>query len=102
MDGEMRAIVENLQAQQNRLESQIGSFNSVAKELSTTMQKLTIAVERLAARQDKTEEDVKEIKTTVKEMNEKPGKKWETITTYAATAVVGGLITLLIAQFFTK
>ena len=96
MDGEMRAIVENLQAQQNRLDKRLDSFDTLAKELNSTMSKLTLAVEKMASRQDRTEEKVEEISQAVREMKEKPVKRLDG----AFTAFLSALIGALVAAFF--
>ena len=92
----MRAIVENLQAQQNRLDKRLDSFDALAKELNSTMSKLTLAVEKLASRQDRTEEKVEEINQAVRELKEKPVKRLDG----AFTAFLSALIGALVAAFF--
>ena len=56
------------------------------------LDKLVISVERLAIKEQNVENDVKEIKTDVKTLTNKPGKRWDNlvdkIILVVATAVV--------------
>lgn len=79
----------------------------------------TDRIEKLEKRQDKLDEitkamtvfdveqkhikqDVSEIKTDVKSMKDKPGKRWETIVEKLIWLVVGAVITLALAQLGIK
>jgi seryl-tRNA synthetase len=55
-------------------------------------------VKVLASREERVEEDVKEIKTEVKKINEKPAKRWETVVTY----VIAGIVAAVIGYIFGK
>lgn len=63
---------------------------------------LLISVKELAIREQNVENDVKEIKTDVKEIKDKPGKRWEGIVDKALYALVGGLVTYVLVQFGIK
>ena len=55
-------------------------------------------VKVLATKEAQVEADVKEIKDDVKSLAEKPGKRWEGIVDKALFAVVGALVTFLLAK----
>lgn len=55
-------------------------------------------VKVLASREERVEEDVKEIKTEVKKINDKPAKRWETVVTY----VIAGIVAAVIGYIFGK
>nr|DAU39185.1 MAG TPA: hemolysin [Caudoviricetes sp.] len=53
---------------------------------------LTASVKVLATKQENVESDVREIKTDVKALTEKPGKRWDAIVAAVVTAIVAGLV----------
>ena len=53
---------------------------------------LTASVKVLATKQENVESDVREIKTDVKALTEKPGKRWDAIVAEVVTAIVAGLV----------
>ena len=53
-------------------------------------------VKVLADREERVEDDVKEIKGDVKDLKDKPGKRWETVITQIIIAVVGLLVGYLL------
>ena len=63
---------------------------------------LLISVKELAIREQNVENDVKEIKTDVKEIKDKPGKRWEGIVDKALYALVGGIVAYILVQFGIK
>lgn len=60
------------------------------------LNKLATAVEVLAQREQSVESDVKEIKTDVKSITEKPAKRWDGIVDKVLAALAGAFITWLI------
>lgn len=76
--------IEKLEKRQDNLEELIGT------------------VKVLATRQEVVESDVKEIKNEVKEINAKPGKRWESLVEKAILTLVAGLIGFLLAQIGIK
>ena len=63
---------------------------------------LLISVKELAIREQNVENDVKEIKTDVKEIKDKPGKRWEGFVDKALYALVGGIVAYILVQFGIK
>ena len=59
---------------------------------------LVTSVKVLATREERLEADVKEIKSDVKSITEKPAKRWETIVTY----VIAGIVAAVIGYIFGK
>ncbi len=61
------------------------------------LEKLATAVEVLAAREESVERDVKEIKSDVKSITEKPAKRWDTMVDRALYALVGAAVSYFAA-----
>jgi predicted nucleic acid-binding Zn-ribbon protein len=59
---------------------------------------LVSTVKVLADREERVEDDVKEIKGDVKSLKDKPAKRWETIVNNIIWAVVGAVIVYLLNQ----
>lgn len=59
---------------------------------------LVSTVKVLAEREHNVEKDVKEIKNDVKNLNAKPGKRWEGIVDKVLTALAGGIIAYILTQ----
>jgi len=59
---------------------------------------LTSSVKALAVREENVENDVKEIKSDVKTLTEKPGKKWDSLIEKVTLTVVAALIGFLLGQ----
>ena len=56
------------------------------------------SVKVLADREARVEEDVSEIKTDVKELKEKPGKRWEGIVDKILYTIVGAAVTYVLVK----
>lgn len=59
---------------------------------------LVSTVKVLAEREHNVEKDVKEIKNDVKNLNSKPGKRWEGLVDKILTALAGGIIAYFLSQ----
>lgn len=59
---------------------------------------LVSTVKVLADREKRVEDDVSEIKGDVKEMKEKPGKRWESIVEKIILTIVGAVLGFLITK----
>lgn len=62
------------------------------------LDELVSTVKVLAVREEAVEADVKEIKSDVKELNGKSGKKWDSLVNLIISAVAGGVVGLMLAQ----
>jgi len=61
------------------------------------LDKLVTAVEVLAAREESMERDVKEIKSDVKTITEKPAKRWDGMIDRVLYVLIGAVISFLLA-----
>ena len=68
------------------------------EERQDNLGKLVSSVEVLATRQETVETDVKEIKSDVKALTEKPGKRWDGIVDKLIWLVISGAVGYLAAQ----
>lgn len=62
------------------------------------LNELTTSVKVLATEQSTMKTDIGEIKTGLKTLTDKPGKRWEAIVDKAIWAVLGGLIAFALSQ----
>ena len=62
------------------------------------LDKLTTSVSLLAEREERMESDVKEIKSDVKTLAEKPAKRWEAVVERVLLTVVAALVGFALAQ----
>lgn len=62
------------------------------------LEKLTSTVEVLAVREKNVEADVKEIKTDVKNLSDKPGKRWDNLVDKIVWAVAAALIAFILSK----
>lgn len=59
---------------------------------------LVTSVKVLATREENVEKDIKEIKTDVKNLSEKPGKRWDAVVDKVIMLVIGGVITYILTR----
>lgn len=62
------------------------------------LDELVGTVKALAVREENMENDVKEIKNDVKELNAKPGKRWESLVEKIILTVAAAIIGFLLAR----
>lgn len=62
------------------------------------LDKLVAAVEVLADREERVESDVKEIKTEVKSLANKPAKRWDNLVNQLITIVVSVIAGIILAK----
>ena len=62
------------------------------------LEELTSTVKVLAVREESVEADVKEIKTDVKNLSEKPGKRWDNLVDKIVWAVAAALVDFILFQ----
>lgn len=70
--------------------------NAIVEGLRTEFKNLAILVERLMTKQEETEKKLDKISEKVDELNEKPAKKWDTVSMAVLTAIIGVVIGILI------
>ena len=83
-----------------RSKSNTHRLDDVEKRLSDN-EKLTTSVALMAQKQDSMEGDIREIKTAVNTLAEKPGKRWEALTSTIIAAIAAGLVGYLLAGVIT-
>ena len=74
-----------------RSKSNTKRIDKIEKE-QETLQSLAVSVSLLAEKEKNVESDVKEIKSDVKDLAAKPGKRWETIVEKVLLVIVGGIV----------
>lgn len=82
---------QRLTAVEDRAKSNSRRLDKV-EERQGELLELTSSVKALAVREENVENDVKEIKSDVKTLTEKPGKKWDSLIEKAITAAVAVLV----------
>lgn len=85
-------IEHRLTAVEDRAKSNEHRIEELEKR-QDNLEDLTSAVNVLAVREENVEKTVNEIKTDVKDLTNKPVKRWDGVVDKAISAVVGGLIT---------
>lgn len=68
------------------------------EERQDNLDALVTTVATLATREEKVENDVKEIKADVKTMISQPGKRWNGVVDKAISALIGGIICYILVQ----
>lgn len=76
---------------EQRAKSNSHRINEMQTDLKN-LTELTASVKVLATKQENVESDVREIKTDVKALTEKPGKRWDAIVAAVVTSIVAGLV----------
>lgn len=89
-------IVQKLTETEARSKSNTKRLEKV-EERQDTLDRLITSVEVLATREESVEKDVKEIKSDVKALTSKPGKRWEGIVDKVLAAIVGGFVAWILA-----
>ena len=80
-----------------RSKSNAHRLNDVEKR-QDNLDKLTTSVSLLAEREERMESDVKEIKSDVKTLAEKPAKRWEAVVEKALLAVVAAVVAYFLGR----
>jgi hypothetical protein len=89
-------IVRTLTETESRSKSNTKRLDKV-EERQDALDRLITTVEVLATREENVEKDVKEIKSDVKSLTSKPGKRWEGLVDKALAAIVGGFVAWILA-----
>ena len=88
---EIKEIWERLSAGEQSIKSAHHRIDDV-EEKQDNLAELVSTVKVLADREARVEDDVTEIKTDVKELKEKPVKRYDTVITTIITALCSGLV----------
>ncbi len=92
--------MENIDAKiaelEQRAKSNTHRLNDVEKR-QDTLDSLAASVKVLATREERVENDVKEIKADVKELASRPAKRWESVVEKVVAALVGAFVAWVLA-----
>lgn len=86
---------------ESRSKSNTKRLDDVEKR-QDNLDKLVVSVEALAVKEQNVENDVKEIKTDVKSLTNKPGQRWESFVTSLISIVLGAVAGYIFAQIGLK
>ena len=95
-EGEIKEVWERLTSLESSTKSAHHRIDDV-EEKQNNLAELVSTVKVLADREARVEDDVNVIKTDVKELKEKPSKRYETVVTAILTAIAGGFVGYLIS-----
>lgn len=95
-ESEFKEIVERLSAGESSIKSAHHRIDDVEKK-QDNLADLVSSVKVLADREARVEDDVNEIKTDVKELKEKPSKRYDTVVTTVITALCSGVVGYLLS-----
>lgn len=88
---------ERLSKVEERAKSNTKRLDEV-EERQNNLDDLVASVRVLATREERVEKDVTEIKSDVKSIKEKPGKRWEAMVDKIVWAVLAALIAFLLGR----
>ena len=88
-------MVQKLTETESRSKSNTKRLDAVEKK-QDNLEELVGTVKVLADREKRVEDDVSEIKSDVKSITAKPGKRWENIVDKALLAVITGLVAYIL------
>ena len=95
-EAEFKEIVERLSSGESSIKSAHHRIDDVEKK-QDNLAELVSSVKVVADRQARVEDDVVEIKTDVKELKEKPTKRYETFVTALLTGLGTGIVGYILA-----
>lgn len=97
MNDELQQILQNQAVMGEQIKTLFKNQAEI-KELTETVQKLAIALEKQGMALSSTEKKVDSVKSDVDEIKAKPAKRWDTI----IAAVITGIVGFLLAKFGLK
>lgn len=84
---------------EERSKSNTKRLNDLEKR-QDNFDELVGTVKTLVVREERVETDVKEIKSDVKSLTEKPGERWDSLVEKIMLSVVGAILGFIFAQIF--
>lgn len=97
LEREQAHIREELAVQKEQIK-QLFSFTQENKELTKSVQSLTLSVKELANTVKINDERLDSVSSDIKEIKAKPGKRWDKIIETVITVIVTAAVTYLIAK----
>lgn len=92
LEGSMKTVY-------NRVDSVEDKVDTIEKK-QDIMHEMNSNIKLIALNQENQGKEIVSIKTDVKELKEKPAKRWDTVTTIIITALVSGIIGFVISKIF--
>ncbi len=92
LEGSMKTIYNRVDDIDDKLDT-IENKQDIMHEMNTN-------IKIIALNQENQNKEMVTIKTDVKELKEKPGKRWDTLTTVIITALITGTITFALSKIF--
>ena len=90
----LAAVEERAKSNSHRLDE--------VEDRQNNLEELVGTVKVLAVREEAVEKDVKEIKSDVKSLTNKPAQRWESLVTQVISILVATLVGFLLAKFGLK
>ena len=78
------------------------NFSALIQPIQDQISKILQIVERLTVKQDYTDQEIKELKSSVNEIKDKPAKRWETVVGSIITGIVGIFIGVIASIYLGK
>lgn len=91
-------VEHRLTSLEDRTKSNTHRINEI-EQRQTDLDELVSTVKVLADREERVEDDVKEIKNDVKSLTAKPGKRFDNIVDKIILTIIAAVIGFLLAQF---
>ena len=90
-----RELIQAVARQQEQIKTLFERMGNLEK-LTDSVNKLAISLEQLTGKESATEKQVENLADDLKEIKEKPAKRWDTVVAAVISALVGAGIALLI------
>lgn len=88
-------LIQAVARQQEQIKTLFERMGNLEK-LTDSVNKLAISLEQLTGKESATEKQVENLADDLKELKEKPAKRWDTVVAAVISALVGAGIALLI------
>mgnify|MGYP002520161598 CR=1 FL=1 len=73
-------------------------YCELTKEEQKELRSLTTAVSQMVVEQKNMRDDIAEMKTDVKEIKEKPGKRWDTLAEKVLSLITAAIVAFMLAK----
>lgn len=75
------------------------NFSALIQPIQEQISKILQIVERLTVKQDYTDQEIKELKTSVNEIKDKPSKRWDKVVETIIVGLVGIFIGFITSTY---
>lgn len=87
-----------LDAHDNKIDKIEATQTQILLDLTGNMREMTGNIKLLTQQQEAASRDINGIKDDVRELKEKPGKRWDTATVAIITTIIGSVIGFVISK----